>query len=258
MKGISSKSVAPKVLVQGVSKTFEKGNERLLVLDRVDLEVAAGEFICLLGPSGCGKSTLLNVCAGFERFDSGRVEIDGLPVTGPDPRRIFVFQEYGIFPWMSVWDNIAFGLGKRAKEERHAIVQRYVDMVGLTGFERAYPRQLSGGMKQRVEVARALAVDPDVLFMDEAFGALDSLTRLSMRAELIRIWEQEQRTILFVTHDVDESIQLADRIVVMSARPGRIADIVEVGMPHPRELAGAEYAAIKNRLYGLLGVAQRI
>ncbi len=248
----------PKVVFERVSKTFQRRAETLRVLDDVSLSVAEGELVCLLGPSGCGKSTLLNIVGGFERPDSGRVTIDGQEVTGPDPRRVFVFQEYGIFPWASVWDNVALGLRRLPRGEQHTIVQRTIDLVGLTGFERSYPMELSGGMKQRVEVARALAVSPDVIYMDEPFGALDSLTRLTMRAELIRIWEQERKTILFVTHDVDESIQLADRIVVMTPRPGRIADIVEVGMAHPRELAGAEYAAIKNRLYGLLGVAQRI
>jgi NitT/TauT family transport system ATP-binding protein len=217
-----------------------------------------GEFVCLLGPSGCGKSTLLNIVGGFERPSAGRVTIDGEPVDGPSARRVFVFQEYGIFPWASVWDNVALGLRTLPKAEQYEIVQRTIDLVGLTGFEKTYPMELSGGMKQRVEVARALAVSPDVIYMDEPFGALDSLTRLTMRAEIIRIWQQEQKTILFVTHDVDESIQLADRIVVLSARPGRIAAIVEVGLDHPRDIGSPEYGAIKNRLYGLLGVAHTV
>ena len=247
-----------KVVFEGVSKHFEKRGESLHVLDDIQLEVADGEFVCLLGPSGCGKSTLLNIAGGFEHPDSGRVTIDGVEVTEPNSRRVFVFQEYGIFPWASVWDNVALGLRDLPKSERAEIVQRTIDMVGLTGFEGAYPMELSGGMKQRVEVARALAVSPDVIYMDEPFGALDSLTRLTMRAEIIRIWEQEKKTILFVTHDVDESIQLADRIVVLSARPGRIADIVAVGLEHPRDLGSPEYGVIKNRLYELLGVSHSI
>jgi len=253
-----SKPKTPKVVFEGIQKVFEQRGESLHVLDDINLTVDEGEFVCLLGPSGCGKSTLLNIVGGFETPDAGSVTIDGVPVAGPSSRRVFVFQEYGIFPWASVWDNVALGLRDRAPAERERLVQETIDLVGLTGFERSYPMELSGGMKQRVEVARALAVSPDVIYMDEPFGALDSLTRLTMRAELIRIWKQQRPTILFVTHDVDESIQLADRIVVLSARPGRIADIVEVDLPHPRDLGSPEYGRIKNRLYELLGVEHSI
>ena len=249
----------PKVVIEGVGKVFPTRREELQVLEGVDLTVAAGEFVCLLGPSGCGKSTLLNIVGGFEAPTTGRVTIDGEPVTDPDPRRVFVFQEYGIFPWASVWDNVALGLrDMKDKQAQAEIVQRTIDMVGLSGFERTYPMELSGGMKQRVEVARALAVSPDVIYMDEPFGALDSLTRLQMRSELIRIWEAEKKTILFVTHDVDESIQLAERVVVFSARPGRIREIITVDMPHPRDLGSPEYGRVKNRLYELLGVEHSI
>ena len=251
-------SDTPKVVFEGIQKDFTRRGEPLAVLRDIELTVTEGEFICLLGPSGCGKSTLLNIAAGFESPTAGRASIDGETVDGPDPRRVFVFQEYGIFPWASVWDNIALGLRHLPVEEQAAIIQATIDLVGLTGFEKSYPMELSGGMKQRVEVARALAVSPDVIFMDEPFGALDSLTRLTMRAELVRIWNQQRPTILFVTHDVDESIQLAERIVVMSARPGRIADIVEVGLQHPRDLGSPEYGQIKNRLYELLGVSHSI
>jgi ABC-type nitrate/sulfonate/bicarbonate transport system ATPase subunit len=175
-------------------------------------------------------------------------------VNGPDPRRVFVFQEYGIFPWMTVWDNIAFGLGKRPFAEKLEIVRHYVELVGLQGFEKTFPQQLSGGMRQRVAVARALAVKPDVIFMDEPLGALDSLTRLKLRAELLRIWQEERPTILLVTHDVDESVQLADRVVVFSPRPGRILEIVPIEQEHPREFGSHEYTEAKNRLYELLGV----
>ena len=244
-----------KIRMRGVKKRFlEPVKAGIEVLAGIDFEVGEGEFVCILGPSGCGKSTLLNLCGGFEGLDGGSIEVDGLPVNGPDPRRIFVFQEYGIFPWMSVWDNIAFGLFDRSREDQHEIVAHYVELVGLAGFERAFPQHLSGGMRQRVAVARALAVQPEIMFMDEPFGALDSLTRLKMRAELIRIWEKERHTILFVTHDVDESIQLADRILVMTARPGRIAEVVAVELAHPRDLGSPEYGRIKNRLYELLGV----
>jgi ABC-type nitrate/sulfonate/bicarbonate transport system ATPase subunit len=252
-------SATHKVVVRGVHKVFPRKQESdLVVLESIDLAIAPGEFVCLLGPSGCGKSTLLNLVGGFDGPTSGTIEIDGQPVLGPDPRRVFVFQEYGIFPWASVWDNVALGLRKLGKDEQHKLIQHYVDLVGLKGFEKTYPAELSGGMKQRVAVARALAVKPDIIFMDEPFGALDSLTRLQMRVELLRIWQQEKMTILFVTHDVDEALQLADRTVVMSPRPGRIAEIVPVRAPHPRDIGSPEYGKLKNRLYELLGVSHSI
>lgn len=247
-----------KLVFESISKDFVQRDGTLQALDQIDFTVADGEFVCLLGPSGCGKSTLLNIVGGFERPTSGRVTIDGEEVTEPSPRRVFVFQEYGIFPWASVWDNVALGLRHLPTSEQQEIIQKTIDMVGLTGFERSYPMELSGGMKQRVEVARALAVSPDVIYMDEPFGALDSLTRLTMRTEIIRIWEREKKTILFVTHDVDEAIQLADRIIVFTARPGRIAEIVQVELEHPRDLGSPEYGAIKNRLYERLGVSHTV
>ncbi len=248
----------PKVIFEGVSKSFDQRGAPLEVLQDINLEVRERELVCLLGPSGCGKSTLLNIAGGFEKPTQGRVIIDGQEVTGPSPRRVFVFQEYGIFPWASVFDNIVLGIRHLSKAEQHRIAQETIDLVGLTGFERSYPMELSGGMKQRVEVARALAVSPDVIYMDEPFGALDSLTRLSMRSELLRIWQEHKQTILFVTHDVDESIQLADRIVVFSDRPGRIEEILEVDLPHPRDLGSPEYGVIKNRLYERLGVSHTV
>jgi ABC-type nitrate/sulfonate/bicarbonate transport system ATPase subunit len=247
-----------KIVARGIGKSFARGDGALVVLEEIDLHVDASEFVCVLGPSGCGKTTLLNIVGGFDSPTSGSVEIDGQPVDGPDPRRVFVFQEYGIFPWASVWDNVALGLRHLSHDEQHAIADHYIQLVGLQGFERTYPAHLSGGMKQRVAVARALAVSPDVIFMDEPLGALDSLTRLQMRGELLRIWQQEKPTIVFVTHDVDEALQLADRIVVMTPRPGRISAIVPVGMPHPRDVGSAEYGRLKNQMYELLGVSHAI
>lgn len=228
------------------------------VLEHIDLDVKDGEFVCILGPSGCGKSTLLNVAGGFLAPSEGGISIDGERVTGPDPRRIFVFQERGVFPWLTVEENIGFGLFKLSDEERRRRITHYVQMVGLRGFERAYPRELSGGMKQRLEVARALAVNPDVLFLDEPFGALDSITRLQMRSELLRIWQAENKTILFVTHDIEESVQLADRVVVMSARPACIRRVVEIDIPHPRDISSPRYLALRDSIFAEIGLAHQV
>jgi NitT/TauT family transport system ATP-binding protein len=243
-----------KVRFRGISQSF--GNVR--VLDDINLDVREGEFVCLLGPSGCGKSTLLNIIGGFITPAAGTVTIDGEPVTGPDPRRIFVFQERGVFPWLTVEENIAFGLLRATQREKQERVAHYVQLVGLRGFEKSYPRELSGGMKQRLEVARALAVDPDVLYLDEPFGALDSITRLQMRRELLRIWEAEKKTILFVTHDIEESVQLADRVVVLSARPGRVRRIVDIDIPHPRDLSDPRYIKLRDEIFGEIGLAHQI
>jgi len=243
-----------KVQFKQVGMSF--GNVR--VLEDIDLAVREGEFVCLLGPSGCGKSTLLNIVGGFLRPAEGEVTIDDEPVTAPDPRRIFVFQERGVFPWLTVEENIGFGLFRHTEEERRERIAYYVQLVGLRGFEQSYPRELSGGMKQRLEVARALAVNPDVLYLDEPFGALDSITRLQMRRELLRIWHAEKKTILFVTHDIEESVQLADRVVVLSARPGRIRRIVDIDIPHPRDLSDPRYIALRDEIFGEIGLAHQV
>jgi ABC-type nitrate/sulfonate/bicarbonate transport system ATPase subunit len=248
----------PKVAISGVSMVFRSDGREVRVLESIDLEVGDGEFVCLLGPSGCGKSTLLNIVGGFLRPTSGEVRIDGEPVLGPAPRRIFVFQERGVFPWLTVAGNIGFGLARLPADERKRRVNHYVALVGLAGFERAYPGELSGGMKQRVEVARALAVNPDVLYLDEPFGALDSITRLTMRAEILRIWAAERKTILFVTHDIEESIQLADRVVVMTARPAAVRRVVPIDIPHPRDLSAPRYLALREGIFNELGLAHRI
>jgi len=228
------------------------------VLQHITLDVKEGEFCCIVGPSGCGKSTLLNIAGGFLSPASGSVTIDGEPVTAPDRRRIFVFQERGVFPWLTVEGNIGFGLFDMPVEDREARVGQYIDLVGLKGFEKSYPRELSGGMKQRVEVARALAVNPDVLFLDEPFGALDSITRLQMRSELLRIWRAEKKTVLFVTHDIEESVQLADRVVVMSARPGKIRRVVDIDVAHPRDLSSRRYIELRDLIFGEIGLAHQV
>ena len=235
-----------------------QGANEIRVLDDINLSVAAGEFVCILGPSGCGKSTLLNIAGGFVEPVEGEVRIDGEKVTGPDPRRIFVFQERGVFPWLTVEENIGFGLFRQSESEKRQRIAHYVQLVGLKGFEKSYPRELSGGMKQRLEVARALAVNPDVLYLDEPFGALDSITRLQMRRELLRIWQAERKTILFVTHDIEESVQLADRVVVLSARPGRVQRIVEVDLPHPRDLSDPRYLELRDEIFEQIGLAHQV
>ena len=228
------------------------------VLRDINLSVREGEFVCILGPSGCGKSTLLNIVGGFIQPTAGKASIDGVPVTAPDPRRIFVFQERGVFPWLTVDENVAFGLFRLSEAEKRDRVTRYVQLVGLAGFENAYPRELSGGMKQRLEVARALAVNPDVLYLDEPFGALDSITRLQMRRELLRIWQAEKKTILFVTHDIEESVQLADRVVIMSARPGRIRRILDIDIAHPRDLSAPRYIQLRDIIFSEIGLAHQV
>ena len=241
-----------------VGMTFQRDGKLLNVLQDINLDVQKGEFVCLLGPSGCGKSTLLNIMAGFLVPSRGHVEIGGEIVRGPDPRRIFVFQERGVFPWLTVEGNIAFGLSRLSRDEREHRVRHYVNLVGLSGFERSYPSDLSGGMKQRLEVARALAVNPDMLMLDEPFGALDSITRLTMRKELLRIWEAERKTILFVTHDIEEAVQLADRVVVMSARPATIQTIVTIDIPHPRDISSPRYLQLRDGIFQQIGIAQQI
>ena len=243
-----------KVQFRGVQIHF--GNVE--VLRDVNLDVREGEFVCILGPSGCGKSTLLNIVAGFIEPSKGDVSIDGVRVAGPDARRIFVFQERGVFPWLTVEQNIGFGLFRLPENEKRDRITHYVQLVGLAGFEKSYPRELSGGMKQRLEVARALAVNPDVLYLDEPFGALDSITRLQMRRELLRIWQAEKKTILFVTHDIEESVQLADRVVVMSQRPATIQRIVDIDIEHPRDISAPRYIQLRDQLFSEIGLAHKV
>jgi NitT/TauT family transport system ATP-binding protein len=244
-----------KIVFTGLRKSFP-GKDRtqpIHVIEAVDLTVYEGEFICIVGPSGCGKSTLLNIAAGFIPATTGEVRIDGVPVAEPNPRHIFIFQENAVFPWLTVEANIAFGLKEKAPEEAKKIIAHYTAMVGLTGFERAYPRELSGGMKQRVELARALAANPDVLFMDEPFGALDYLTRRKMRTDLIEIWQRERKTVLFVTHDVEEAVLLSDRVVVMGRRPAKIRSLVAIPVPRPRNLDDPACRLLRDEIFDVMG-----
>lgn len=255
---VAPPALKTKLSVDRVSMVFERDGKQTDVLDDIDLEVGDGEFVCLLGPSGCGKTTLLNAMAGFLSPTSGEIRVDGETVRKPDPRRIFVFQERGVFPWLTVEGNIGFGLSKLPRAEREQRIAHYVKMVGLQGFEKTYPQELSGGMKQRLEVARALAVNPDMLLLDEPFGALDSITRLIMRGELLRIWEAERKTIIFVTHDIDEAVQLADRVVVMSARPATIQQIVNIDIPHPRDISSQRYLQLRDGIFQQIGLAHKL
>lgn len=226
----------------------------VLALDTVSLSIADDEFISFVGPSGCGKTTLLRIIAGLDQATSGSVLVDGNPILGPGPRVGMVFQEYSLFPWRSVLDNVAFGLEMKGvgKSERHEIAHTFISLVGLEQFEKSYPYELSGGMRQRVAIARALANDPDLLLMDEPFGALDAQTRNKMQAELLSIWDQSKKTILFVTHSVDEAVFLSDRIVVMSPRPGRVRSVVPVTIPRPRDRTAPAFATLRRDVLGLI------
>jgi ABC-type nitrate/sulfonate/bicarbonate transport system ATPase subunit len=243
------------ISARGVTKSFPSEGGRLSVIDGLDLDVADGEFVALVGPSGCGKSTLLDILAGFERPDSGVVTVDGVPVEGPSRRRILIPQHPSVFPWLTVRRNITFMLDGIPVEEKHKRTMHYLGIVGLNGFEKAFPYQLSGGMLKRLEIARALIVKPDILLMDEPFGPLDALTRIKIHTELRRILMIEKHTCLLVTHDVHEAIFLADRIVVMTPRPARIQTIITVDFPHPRALVGGEITRLKAQVLEALGVA---
>ena len=236
----------------------KKSGEQIHVLERINLEVSEGEFVCIVGPSGCGKSTLLNIIGGFLSQSRGQAIVEGQPVSGPDPRRVFVFQENGVFPWLTVTENIGFGLSQKPPAERDEIVKHYIEMVSLTGFENAYPRELSGGMRQRVEIARALAANPDIIYMDEPFGALDFITRIKMRSDLIRIWQAEKKTILFVTHDIEEAVQLSDRVLIMSRRPATIQEDVRIDLPRPRDLDSPGYLEKRDHIFRAMGMSLRV
>jgi NitT/TauT family transport system ATP-binding protein len=244
----------PAIRLQGLGMEFRGEHGPLRALAGIDLEIAAGEFVCLLGPSGCGKSTLLNAIAGFAPPTEGRVEVLGHAVSGPGPERAMVFQEYALFPWMTVERNVAFGLevARTAPEQVRRVVDGLLARLGLAEFRRRFPKDLSGGMRQRVAIARALAIDPPMLLMDEPFGALDALTRRSLQDELLRLWAEDRKTVVFVTHGIEESIYLADRVVVMTYRPGTVKRIVEVALPRPRDPASPEFNGLERELTGLV------
>jgi NitT/TauT family transport system ATP-binding protein len=243
------------LVIEDVSRSFPgvHGGAPTQALQPINLKIADNDLVTILGPSGCGKSTLLRLIAGLDHASSGRIMLDGRPVTRPGPDRGMVFQSYTLFPWLSVADNIAFGLREKGvpAERRKEIVREWLSRIGLIGFERHYPKQLSGGMQQRTAIARALANDPAILLLDEPFGALDNQTRALMQELLLGIWERDRKTVVFVTHDIEEAIFLGSRVVVMTARPGRIKADVPIGLPHPRHYTlktSPEFSLLKARL----------
>jgi len=247
---------AGRIVMRGLRKRFLDiaRQEEVIALDGIDLEIGDDEFLTVLGPSGCGKTTLLNIVASFETATGGEVRVDGEPVRKPGPDRGVVFQEYALFPWLSVQQNVEFGLRERGtpRSERKERVRLQIASVGLSGFERRYPHELSGGMRQRVALARVLVNDPKILLMDEPFAALDAQTRSMMQQELLGVWSAERRTAIFITHNIEEAILLGDRVVVMTARPGRIKEIVAIELPRPRDVTSAEFNEIRRRIGALL------
>ena len=240
----------PHIVIRHVDKVFPGAGREVVALRDINLEIPRGQFVCLLGPSGCGKSTLLNAVAGFALPSGGTITADGQPVTGPGPARGMVFQEYALFPWMTVAENIAFGLEIKGQSRAviAATVDRLLAMLSLGEFRHRYPKDLSGGMRQRVAIARVLALDSPIMLMDEPFGALDALTRRNLQDELLRIWSELKKTILFVTHSIEEAIYLADRIVVMTYRPGTVKRDLLVDLPRLRDPAAPEFNALKREL----------
>jgi sulfonate transport system ATP-binding protein len=240
---------AGELVIDGVSKTFFPSGRTLPVLRGIDLTVLAGEFLSVVGTSGCGKSTLLRTIAGLEYADTGRLTLDGEALFGPGLDRGLVFQEHRLLPWLTVLDNIAFGLGPSADRGARQQAFGYVEIVGLGGFQNAYPHQLSGGMAQRAAIARALIGRPRVLLLDEPFAALDAFTRIQLQEEVLRIWRRERTTIILVTHDIDEAIFLGDRIAIMSNRPGTLRRLIDVDLPRPRDRTNDDFGRIRSHVF---------
>ena len=235
--------------IQNVNKSFTVDGQKVDVLKHINLEVQEGEFIAIVGHSGCGKSTLLKIIAGLEKNDTGLVTVDGKEVNGPGMDRGMIFQEHRLFPWMSIEKNVQLGLKGLSKEEKTKLSNQYLELVKLSEFKKAYPSQLSGGMSQRAAIARSLVSQPEVLLLDEPFGALDALTKIELQEELLKIRERFHNTMLMVTHDIEEAVYLADRIVVMSARPGRIKDVIKVELGTYRDRGGSDFAHYKKKIF---------
>ncbi len=236
------------IQIKNVSKEFKQKGNHLKALNNVSLEIAEGEFICLLGPSGCGKTTLLNAMAGFTKVSSGSIKIDGVEVNRPCIENITLFQNYGLLPWRTVRSNVELGLENKKipKDEIRRISDKFIGLVGLEDFKDSFPHQISGGMQQRVAIARALSVNPKILFMDEPFGALDVVTRTKMQDALIRIWQKHKKTIIFVTHDIDEAVYLADRVVVMTPNPGKVKAVKPINLGRCRDRMGKDFIRVRD------------
>jgi ABC-type nitrate/sulfonate/bicarbonate transport system ATPase subunit len=243
-----------KIDVRNISKNFVSNGSSLPVVDNISLSVESGGFLAIIGPSGCGKSTLMKILTGFERPDTGQVTVDGKPHNRPDSNGILISQHGSVFPWMTVRQNLMFGLNGEHHGKKEQLADHYAELVGLKGFEKSYPHELSGGMLKRVEIARALVVKPEILYMDEPFSALDALTNLKMRKELLRILEEERHTVILITHDVEEAIHLADRIIVLSRRPTSIQASFDVPFAHPRKLSSPEAQRLKEAILRELGL----
>lgn len=237
------------ISVKNLNKYFDRSGEKLQVLDDINFSVKKGAIVCIVGTSGCGKSTLLRAVAGLDPDHEGLVTIDGKEITKPEKERGMVFQEHRLFPWMTVEQNVGYALNSGSRQERRQLIKQHIDLVGLSGFEKVYPKQLSGGMAQRAGIARALVNNPSVLLLDEPFGALDTFTKISMQKELKRIQQQSKTTMLMVTHDIDEAVFLADMVIVLSARPGRIKRIFSVELPVPRDRNSYEFLEIRKKIY---------
>ena len=252
------RNLVPKVQIKKNKKIYEGRNGKTVALNGVNLDIYDNEFICVVGPSGCGKSTLLNIIAGLHEASAGEVLVDGVKVEGIGVDRGVVFQQYALFPWLTVKKNVMFGLKLKkdlTEEQREEIAMKYIKIVGLEKFVDAYPKELSGGMKQRVAIARAYAVNPSLLLMDEPFGALDAQTRTQLQTELLKTWEEEKKTCFFITHDVEEAILLATKVIVMSARPGRIKEVIDIDIPYPRGQESKmlpRFTELKNYIWNMV------
>jgi ABC-type nitrate/sulfonate/bicarbonate transport system ATPase subunit len=251
---MSTDNMPSKISVTGIGKSFETEQGSLRVLDNISFDVGDGDIVAIVGPSGCGKSTLVNIMAGFDRPDCGSVRVDGNTLSKPSSRGILISQTGSVFPWLTVQQNLMFGLNDHAHAHKKQLADHYAAMVGLKGFERRYPHELSGGMIKRVELARALVVKPEILYMDEPFSALDALLHLRMRTELLRILEQERHTVVLITHDVEEAIHVANRVIVLSSQPTTIKATFDIPFPHPRKLSSAPVQELRAAILRELGV----
>ena len=252
------------IVIQDATKIYEKpggfrsSKESFTALDHISLQIEKGEFICLLGPSGCGKTTLMNSIAGFETLTEGSITIDGQKVKAPSEKYVTIFQNYGLLPWRTVEKNVELGLEtlKVPKQERKQIAMKYLQLVGLESFAKRHPAQLSGGQQQRVAIARGLAVDPEILFMDEPFGALDAITRYKLQDDLLHITKSQNKTVIFVTHDIDEAVFLADKIVVMSPNPGRIKAVIPIGLGSHRDRTGGDFLQLRDKVFRIFNMKE--